>query len=257
MNRLERVQTIMDLLEVHGNLSTAFLAGTLEISESSVRRDIGYMESLSMCKHVRRVHGGVVLDRGSETPEYMFEIKLELNEDLKRSVAKKAVELVDDGDSIVIDSGSTCLLFARHLHGLSRLKAVTTDVVIAGELARHADIESSTIGGTVRPGFYSIGGAAAVDDLQRYRPDKAFLSVDAIDLERGITNASEFEIGVKRKIIEVARSVIVLADHTKFGRFEFYHVADLSSVTTIVTDSTIQQSLVSDFRKRGIRMELG
>lgn len=256
MNRLDRIQRIMDLLEERGNVSTAFLAGTFNVSESSVRRDINHMTTLRICKNVQRVHGGIILDRAAKRGEYMFELKLELQRELKVSIARKAIEFVHDGDSIIIDSGSTCLYFAQLLHNKRMLKVITTDVMIAQELGKHDNIESSIIGGIIRPGYYTLGGTAAVENIDRFRADKVFLSADAVDLDHGITNASDFEVGVKRRILQAGNKVYVVADHTKFNKQTLYKVAELSEEYTIITDKELDPVLASTIRDRGIELHL-
>ena len=256
MNRLDRIQTTMDLLEERGNVSTAFLAGTFNVSESSIRRDINHMASLRICKDVQRIRGGLILDRDVDGTEYMFELKLDLNRELKLTVAQKAIEFIDDGDSIILDSGSTCLYIARLLQTRSRLKVITTDIMIAQELGRHETIESSIIGGIIRPGYYTVGGTTATENLAGFRTEKVFLSADAVDLDHGITNASEFEVGVKREAMRAGRRVIVVADHTKFGKRTVYKVAELSDEFTIITNKELDPSLVTAIRERGIELHL-
>jgi DeoR/GlpR family transcriptional regulator of sugar metabolism len=256
MKRLERFRKIMELLEEHGNASTVFLSKALDLSESSIRRDINHMASLPQYCDVKRVHGGIILDRDIRGSEYMFELKLELNKELKHAIAKRAVEFVDEGDNIIIDSGSTCLYFARLLHAKGMLKVITTDIMIAGELGKHGNIESNIIGGIIRPGYYTVGGIAALENLDRFRADKAFLSVDAIDLKEGITNVSEFEVGIKQKILQSVDRVFLLVDSSKFSRRTFYKVADLSTAFTIISNDSLDSNVAARFREKGLELQL-
>jgi len=246
----------MELLEERGNASTVFLAKALGLSESSVRRDINRMASLPQYPDVRRVHGGVLLDRDAAGLEYMFELKLELNRGLKQRVAAEAARLIEDGDSIVIDSGTTCLYLARRLADRKGLRIVTTDLKVAEELGKHGGIESNIIGGLIRPGYYTVGGIVALENLERFSAEKVFLSVDAIDLEHGITNASEFEVGIKQRLLRMARQVHVICDRTKVGTHTLYRVADITEARTIVTNRDLDERLAARLRAAGVVLAL-
>jgi DeoR/GlpR family transcriptional regulator of sugar metabolism len=256
MKRYDRMRKIHDFLNEHGNVSTVVLAKMLDISESSVRRDINYMISLEEYKNIERVHGGLILNRYRSDLEYMFELKLDLNRNLKLAVARAATKFIDDKDNIIIDSGTTCLYFAQSLQNKKGLRVITTDVRIAEELAKYSDIESNIIGGIVRPGYYTVGGINALDNLDRFSVNKVFMSVDAIDLEHGITNTTEFEVGVKRKIIKSAKRVYILTDHTKFGKHMLYRVSGISGIMTIITNKNLDPTTCDRFRKAGIDLTL-
>ncbi len=256
MKRLERIARIMELLEEQGNASTVYLSKALDISESSVRRDINCMVTLPKYSDVSRVHGGVVLDRGMVGLEYMFELKLDLNRGFKQAVAREASKLIHDGESIIIDSGTTCLYLAQYLHERKGLRVVTTDVKIAEELGKYGDIESNIIGGIIRPGYYTVGGIVALDNLNRFSADKVFMSVDAIDTDHGITNASEFEVGIKQRLIQMGKHVYILADRTKFDTHTLYKVAGITEVGTIVTNRELDESLADRIRECGVELLL-
>jgi len=256
MKRLDRITRIMELLEEQGNASSVYLSKVLDISESSVRRDINYMVTLPKYKDVKRFHGGVVLDRGMVGLEYMFELKLDLNRGLKQAVARKASNLIGDGDSIIIDSGTTCLYLAQYLHDRKKLRVVTTDIKVAEELGKHGDIESNIIGGIIRPGYYTVGGIVALDNLGRFSAEKVFMSVDAIGVEHGITNASEFEVGIKQRLIQMGIHVYILADSTKFNTHTLYKVAGITEVDTIIANRSLDESLANRIRDCGVELLL-
>jgi DeoR/GlpR family transcriptional regulator of sugar metabolism len=256
LKRLNRLAAIMDLLEEMGNASTVFLANNFQVSESSIRRDIDYMVTLERYKDVKRVHGGVVLDRNIAGLEYMFELKLERNRGLKLAVAREARKFINDGDTIIIDSGTTCLYLAQYLYDTKRLHIVTTDIKIAEELGRHGNIESNIIGGTVRAGYYTVGGSIAIDDLKRYAVNTVFMSVDAVDIEYGITNSSAFEVGVKQYLIQSGKHVYVMADSSKLNTHTLYKVADITAVHTVITNKDCDPNLMNSLRERGIEVIL-
>ncbi|MEI6875208.1 MAG: DeoR/GlpR family DNA-binding transcription regulator [Spirochaetota bacterium] len=256
MKRLERFRDIMDLVEKTGNASIPYLSGALGVSESTVRRDLTAMTAMREYRDARRVHGGLVLGAEGNGVELMFELKLEQNRDLKEAVALAASHFIEDGDSIILDSGTTCFYLARCLKDRKRLHVLTTDVMVAAELARNPDIETNIVGGAVRPGYYTIGGLAALADIDRFVAEKVFLSVDAVDMEQGITNASEFEVGIKQKLIRQGKRIFILADATKFGRRALHKVEDLSRVHTIVTNSVLAEDIKAHLRGQGAELVL-
>lgn len=254
--RQERIQEIMRIVGEQGNASTIYLAKSLDVSESSIRRDINFIVSSEKFRNARRVYGGIVLEDDSEGHELMFELKLALNHDLKASIAAAAAGFIEDGDHIIIDSGTTCLCLAGRLHDKGQLQVITLDIKIAEELGKHSNIESNIIGGVVRPGYYTVGGIRALENLDSFSAGKVFMSVDAIDIEHGIANATEFEVGVKRRLLQMASHVYVLADHEKIARHALYRVAPISSVHTIITDSQLEPEKAAAIRALNIELVL-
>lgn len=253
MQKVERLSRILEVLRQEGSVSVRYLAQMLEVSEPTIRRDI--QELLQMTKlPVKRVHGGLILDVDKGSIEPMFEAKLSLMTEEKRKIAAKALEYVEDGDSILLDSGTTAFYLARLLHKREGLKVVVTDVKIAEELASFPGIETYVVAGRVRPGYYSVGGTLAEEAIGQFKAEKAFLTADAVNPEAGVMNFSMFEVGVKKAIVKAGKRVILLADHSKIGKKGFVKVCDLSSVDTFVTsnggDPTLVKKiseLVSDF----------
>jgi len=254
MRQAERINQILEILAEKQNASTKYLSKVLDASESTVRRDIDFLSSIR--NEVRKVHGGVVLDGAKKDLEYMFELKLNVNVELKRRIARAVVGLLEDNDSILLDSGTTCLYIATELHRRQDLRIATADLQVATELAKHDHIESLIIGGHIRPGYYTVGDAFAVEMLDHFSIDKAVMGADAVTIDSGVTNFSMFEVGVKRKILEIANTRILAVDHTKFGTSTFYKVATLSRFSTVVTNREIDPGYVRAMRDMGIQVLL-
>ncbi len=252
MRRSQRIKQLHEILLEKRNASTQYLCTVLDCSESSVRRDIKYLASTN--PSVRRVHGGALIVDSRDELEYMFELKLKQNLSFKRRIASATIELVEDGDSVIIDSGTTCLYAGMELHKKRHLRVVALDVRIAQELAKSESIDTIVVGGLIRPGYYAIGGTLAEEMINSFKADKIIMSADAIDLESGITNYSLFEVGVKKRIIGRGGEVIVIADHTKFGKTSFYKVADLREISTIVTNHELDPVYSEQIKELGIRV---
>jgi DeoR/GlpR family transcriptional regulator of sugar metabolism len=251
MRRFERGEAILEILKEKGNASIVYLAKTLNISESSVRRDIAYMTTLPRYRNVHRLRGGIYVDTQRSQFEYMFEVKVNLDLELKKVIARKAIEYVEDGDSILIDSGTTCLYFAQLLGNKKHLKVIALDIKVAEELGKYAEAESCVIGGVIRPGFYTVGGSSALEHLDKFSGYKVFMSADAVDLAAGLSNTSEFEVGVKKKIIENGREIYLLVDRTKFTKKALYRVAGLERITTIITNRDLEVETVRQLKEMG------
>lgn len=250
----ERINHIYAILKQKGNASTSFLSKTFDVSESTIRRDVDFLAS--MRDEVERVHGGAVLRNARKDSEFMFELKQDLQTDLKQRIASALLEEIDDGDRLLLDSGTTCLYAAMQLHHHQDLRVVTTDLKVADELAKHENIESVIIGGLIRPGYYTIGEALALEMLDHFSIEKTIMSADAIDIERGVSNFSTFEVAIKKKIIDMADQSILIADHTKFGKTSFYKVAELNRFACIITTRELDPTIAEALTALGIRLRL-
>ena len=254
MKKEKRHELIRTTLLSLGNASTQYLAKTLNVSESTIRRDITLMSE--EYSDIIKIHGGAYVENEKMDLEYMFELKLQLNHSKKKAIAKKLIEFIDENDTIVVDSGTTCLFCVMEFYRREGLKVICTDIKIAEELGKYGNINTMIIGGTVRPGFYSLYDAMAFNNLYYFTTNKAILSADAFDVEKGITNSSTFEVDIKRKLIEISKERILVIDSTKFNKQLLYKVADASSITSIITNSDLPIDLAKKIRQLGIQLVL-
>jgi DeoR/GlpR family transcriptional regulator of sugar metabolism len=258
IKRKARIEKTLAILREQGNASFEYLASVLETSQVTIRRDIETLTQSEEYRFVQRVPGGVIhLGHNKVDLEYMFDLKLNINKDLKESIARKALEFVDDGDALVLDSGTTCLPLARLLHHRNRVRVLATDVKIAEELGLHSNITTTIICGEVRPGYYTIGGDLATETLVKLSFEKAFVSADAVDVLHGVSNASMFEVGIKRRMAERSRKVILMADSSKFGKVAMFPVFDLSLVHTVITDKNLDPLCAEQIQAKGIELVYG
>jgi len=250
MSQAERIQHIQNLLKEKTKASIKDLCQALGASEATIRRDINQLAEIDPC--VKRLHGGVIWENTSGNLEYKFELKLHVNQQLKKRIASALLEHIGDEDSLLLDSETTCLYIAAQLHKKEALRVVSLDIKIAEELAKYEKIESMVIGGAVRPGFYSIGETFAEEMLGHINVDKAIMSADAVHIEKGVTNYSIFEVGVKRRILETSEYPILAVDHTKFGGVPLYKIADLKRFKLIVTTKELDSLYVDAIQELGI-----
>ncbi|MCF7927483.1 MAG: DeoR/GlpR family DNA-binding transcription regulator [Spirochaetales bacterium] len=252
----DRLDQIYRVVREEGNASVSFLAHHCKVSESTIRRDINNMLAMDSYPNLERVHGGVVISRREEDASLMFDLKFDLARPEKEAIAAEVVLKLHDGESIALDTGTTCLLIARRLEQLSGLKVIATDVKVAEQLGQFPDIETVVAGGLIRPAYFGVGGAASIEFLDQFRVDTAIIAADSVDPEDGITNRSLFEVGVKRKLMEIARRVILVADSSKIGKRSLYRVSDFHGIERLITDRGLSDEYVVAFRERGLQVDL-
>jgi DeoR family transcriptional regulator of aga operon/DeoR family fructose operon transcriptional repressor len=200
----------------------------LQVSEETIRRDLKELQAQGL---VRKTHGGALRRTPPPTP---YESRVQHAPKLKVAIGQAAASLVEDGESILIDSGTTALALARSL-AAARGRVVTNSLEVAKVISQLPQYELILIGGRWDP-LHQFVGAAAVEQLSRYRVDKLFLGIAGLDAKLGLTAPSDEEAAVKRAMIQAAREVIGLADHTKVGEVAFAHVAAASVLDVLVTD---------------------
>lgn len=245
-----RRQRLLELVSQHGKITTADLVQALGASIATVRRDLTALEDLDL---VKRTHGGVVsVDPKSDQPapllaEYEpgFNDKRTRMRAEKEAIAVAAANLVDDGSTVLIDSGTTCLALARLLAG-RRLTVVALDLNVA-IAAAHGSTEVLMAGGRVRPGLYSVIGPWTDAVLRDLMVDTLFMGADGIG-ENGLTNSAVDEARVKAMAIKSAQRCVVLADHSKFNVRKLAPVCGLDAVDILVTDSATR-SLIKSYEK--------
>ena len=228
----ERRQRILELIQHSGSATVEELAEAVGSSSSTVRRDLDRLAALSL---VIRTHGGAVLPTHSTAYEKRYTEKRILRQH-ENHIGKAAAEFVQEGETVILDSGSTTLEVARNLAAKKHLTIITNDLFIATEITYHPSTTVIVTGGILRPGFNVVVGSATESFLMSVHVDKSFLGGDAVDFDYGLTNATLSEASVKQLMIKAAREAYLVVDHTKFGQRALAKVADLESFKLIVTD---------------------
>jgi DeoR/GlpR family transcriptional regulator of sugar metabolism len=248
----ERRQRIFEDIETSGIASVRDLAKRFEVSHITIMRDLQELEQEGL---IRRVHGGAISVRGASYEPPFIARESQYSPEKKR-IATKAVEMITDGDSIILDVGTTTLEIARALKGKRNLTVLVTNLRAALELASQAAIQVIVIGGKLRASELSLVGHLTEQTLRSFQVDKAFIGVGGITLEHGLTEFNFEEAGTKRTMIERARQCIVVADHTKFGKVMLTTVASLAVVDTIITGKEVDGETVTRLHQVGVRVVL-
>ncbi len=244
----ERRALILDRVRLRGRVVAADLTAELDVSADTIRRDLRELDEAGL---LRRVHGGALPRHGDAAP---FQARARRAPEAKASIARRAATCVRDGQTIVLDGGTTTLEVARALRDDLRARVITTSPPIALALADHPGLEVTIVGGELRPDSLVTVGAAAVDALRMIRADVVFLGVCGLHPEIGVTTADLEERHVKAAMIDGAAEVVALADHDKLGTAMSVVVAPLSAVTRLVTDADADDDALAPYRALGIEV---
>lgn len=247
-----RHQILAALQENHA-IAVGELSRRFEVSESTIRRDL---RELAETGGLLRTHGGA-LRPDATLFEPSFREKGAVQAAEKAAIAEAALELVRDGDAMLLDSGTTTLALARRLRITRReLTVVTNSLTNAAELAGVPSIEVVLAGGVVRPRTLALVGSITQRTLVEVHVERAFVGMNGIDVQAGLTTPALAEAEVKRTMIKAARQAIVLADHTKLGRVHFAAVARLDEVHLLITDSLATDAQLAPLREAGLEIRV-
>ncbi|MEA4882339.1 MAG: DeoR/GlpR family DNA-binding transcription regulator [Clostridia bacterium] len=247
----ERRSRIMQLISEHGSAAVADLSETMNVSTMTIRRDIAYLASQG---RVIKAHGGAVSARESTASEPGYEIKARVNVEEKRRIGLTAAGMVEDGETIVLDSGSTTFQIAALLRSKRDLTVVTNDLVIATSLSKTPSISVLLIGGSIRPGIFSTVGPYAEEMLRQLSVDKVFLGADAVDAAKGVMNSNPEEVPIKRLMMRAGHRVILAVDHSKFERIGLSFVCGVADLDMILTDKGIGDETLVGLRDTGVEV---
>jgi DeoR family transcriptional regulator of aga operon len=248
----QRRARILDHLQARGSASVAELAGSLEASAATIRRDI---EHLTERGYVVRAHGGVMLrDLLPATFEPEAAILRHLAGAEKQAIGDAAAALVEPGQSVVVDSGTTTLAAARAIARRAiALTVVTNDLAIAQMLGQSPGSRVIVTGGTLRPGSDTLLGEPGEGFLGGVQADIAFLGAHAVS--GAILSDTSVEVArTKLALMSAARRVVLLVDGSKFRERAFFAIAGLDRIHAVVTDATAPAGTVDELRRLGIEV---
>ena len=256
MVKVERQAKILQHVRESGFVNNGELAEMFDVSLVTIRRDL---RTLGRQKLIKLEHGGAAaVDYLTNAVEPLYETKAYLNADRKVAIGAAAAALIEDGDTIVFDAGTTVLRVAQKVKeiGFSHLTAITNDTMIANELCAVAHFDVIVLGGRIRTSYYNTFGPFNEMMLKTLKADKAFLGVDAASLRRGISNLQLEEIAVKQRMIAISDEAIAVTDSSKFGLDYPYQVCTWDQVHAVVTDADINKEFLDLFESLGIRTHI-
>jgi len=232
----ERRARLLAIINEAGFAQVSSLSEELGVSDLTIRRDLQFLEKEGV---VIRKRGGAISRVKNVTMEMPYRIKQVQNSEIKKKIAQAALTCIEDGNSIILDSGSTTFELANLLTQKKRLSVVTNDLYIATKLGTNPDINLICTGGIIRPNVFSMQGTLAENCIRNLSVEYTFLGADAIHGKNGIFNVNFEEIPIKQVMIDSAKKVILLADSSKFSIRGFAKVCNLSRLDCVITDEGI------------------
>jgi DeoR family glycerol-3-phosphate regulon repressor len=246
-----RLGQIMGLIAQHGTVSVADLAKALDVSEETVRRDARLLEERG---DILKLHGSLAMPH--QVGEAPFERRMREHAEAKRRIAKEAVKVVEDGDSLIIDTGTTTSIFAQELRNRRGLTVVTNSSDIARTLATVNGNRVYMAGGELKADNGAAFGPPAVEFISRFRVRHAFISIAAIHATDGPMDMAFEEAELARMALSRSDNRIVLTDATKFGKTALVKVCDFAEINRLFTDAAPPPELAMALQKAAVSVTI-
>jgi len=240
---VSRRKKILERIQETGEVLVTELSKEFEVSEVTIRNDLAYLENKNL---LIRARGGAIHSESHVGIDQRVTDKNKIHTIEKSSIGKKAASLIKDGETIIIDSGSTTAEIVKHLGSIKQLNVITNALNIANMLMAYSNINVIIPGGYLRQNSMSLVGPLAEKNLRSFFVDKVFLSTDGFDTRQGIFTPNIDEAHLNGIMIDISREVILVTDSSKFKRKSLALICGLDKIKTIVTDKGIPD----DDRKR-------
>lgn len=246
---VERRSEILALLQQTNSQKVEALAQHFGVSSVTIRSDLNALEQQGF---ITRSHGFAVL-KSRLIAELSIADKRTHYPELKQRIGKAAASLLQNGDKVIFDSGTTTKAIVSHLDDLT-LTVLTNGLDLAMELVAYPNIEIRMTGGVLRKNAMSFSGIMADNNLRQYRFDKVFLGVDGFDLHKGITTFNEQEAQLNRLMCEAADQVIVVTDSSKFGQYSDFVICAVNQIDVLVTDDQLPRNYHEYLENSGVKV---
>ncbi|MCL4554460.1 MAG: DeoR/GlpR family DNA-binding transcription regulator [Actinobacteria bacterium] len=252
MLRAERQLLILELIKKHRTLKVGDLSRLLNVSEATVRRDLDRMDREGL---LNRTFGGALFAANTTFAfEPSFLERVERNKQQKQQIGHMAASLIKDGDTVILDSGTTTLQIAPHLGSFHDVTVITNDLEIARVLAGFPKINTVLTGGHLLGATAELVGHHAERVLDEVRAAKAFISTVGLTPESGLTHIRLPLVTIKHRMMRAAEQVILVADSSKFGKTASFVVAPLAFVHILVTDQGAPKAMLDTIQRMGIQV---
>ena len=234
---VSRRKKIFERIREKGEVLVASLSKEFGVSEVTIRNDLEHLQQNNL---LVRARGGAIYTENNVGIDQQIAEKNKIHINEKIAIGKAASSLIKDGDTIIIDSGTTTAEIVKHLHGIKQLNVITNALNIANHLLIHSSVNVIIPGGYLRQNAMSLVGPLAEKNLRNFFVDKLFLSTDGFDTKQGIFTPNIDEAHLNGIMIEIAKEVILVTDSSKFKRKSLAFICGLDKITKVVTDAGIQ-----------------
>ncbi|MDX1301324.1 transcriptional repressor AgaR [Photobacterium sp.] len=247
---VERRMEIVNVVNQDGKARVEDLADRFSVSSVTIRSDLSFLEKNG---YVVRSHGAAIPNTGV-IAELTVHEKRRQNAGIKSLLGQAAAQLIESGDTVILDSGTTTREIASNLKNVEDVVVMTNGLDVAMELSSASGVEVLMTGGVLRKNALSFSGSQAENSLKNYRFDKVFLGVDGFDLRSGITTHNEQEASLNRLMCEISEQVIAVADSSKFGKHSCHMIREFGHIDTLVTDSDIPEEYAQGLRDMRVNL---
>ncbi len=246
LSQSEREREILNFLTTDPSLSVTKISELLGVSSVTIRSDLGSLET----------QGFIIRSRGGASPAFHPEIlrRQKTQVEVKNQIARKAASLVSDGDTIMIEAGTTTALIAKYLTGKRNIRIVTNSTLIIPYARSNPGIHLSVVGGTFRPETEALVGPMALSGLESFFVKTAFVGTDGFTLENGMSSHFPEAAAVLKRVVERAETAVLVADSSKYGNTGFVSIMPLTAVAKIVTDRKLPQAAAERIRRQGVEL---
>lgn len=245
----ERHRQILEQLEENNIVRISQLSERLGVTKQTIRRDLSELEKTGL---IKKVHGGALLNKTNIEPSYSTRISTNVTE--KEIIADIAADLVEDGDAIFLDIGTTTLMMAEKLKERKNLTIITNFLLIAIELANTPGVKVILSGGELRGEEFSLSGPISNKSVKDIFIDKAFIGVGGLSLDSGFTDYHLGESEFRRIMIKHSKKSYALADHSKMEIIAIYKTADIHEIDTLITDNKTPKYLIEKLNEKGMEV---
>lgn len=248
----KRRKKITELLNTEGKVKVIDLSRLFGISEVTIRNDLSELEEEGL---LERIHGGAISTHKSYYNMSLLD-RMKTNEEEKRKIAVACASLISNGDTIMINSGTTTLFVVQELKHVKNLTVVTNSLAISQEVGHFNNIQVILLGGNFNPQYQFTYGDDTTNQLKRYKADKLILSADGIGVEEGVTTYHHLEAEVNRQMLIRVNKTIVVADYSKIGRTSFAYIDSIDNVEVLVTNQKANQDEINSIKEKGVEIRL-
>lgn len=246
----ERRQFILDTIFDQGFVKVSVLAEKFGVTQTTIRKDLNYLEEKGL---LHRSYGSAV-PSSAPVKDISLKKKKLINYDAKRKIAAAATQLIEENDSILMTSGSTIAVFAEMLRPKGRLNVVTTAVNISSLLGENDSISVMQVGGMLYSNTMSVYGSDAIQSVRNIFCSKLFFGIDGLDLAHGVTCATREEAELTQEMMKSAAQKIILCDSSKLGKRGFAHIAEVSEIDILITDTALPDDSKDYLESLGVQV---
>lgn len=233
-----------------GKVVVSELAEQYDVTEETIRRDLEKLEADGQAK---KTYGGAVRNDGM-TSDLPYIIRKQTNVSGKKYIAELIGEMINDGDSILLDASTTALFTVKSIFNKQNLTIVTNSVAALLEMPQGNDWNIISTGGRYRPDAMYYYGSSAEDAVAKYNVDYAVLSCKGLDMIKGVTDTREMIADLKKTFLTSAKEIILAVDHTKFDQVSFVNLCGFDRIDTVVTDVEPSEAWKNFFAEKQIRL---